>query len=74
MCYLERRGVRELLARTLPDWRTAPNQNPVVTVALASFATALTGGWRFAHVERPRSDDIVRAIFGVRGEAPPLRR
>jgi hypothetical protein len=66
MRYLERRGVPELLERALPDGRTSPNQIPVTSMALAFFATVLTGGRRFAHVERLRSDEVVKAILGAK--------
>jgi hypothetical protein len=65
MRYLEKRGVRQVLAQALPDGRTSPNQIPVLDIALALFATVLTGGRRFAHLERLRSDDVVQAILGV---------
>src|SRR6266852_92564 len=61
MRYLEQRGVRQVL----PDGRTSPNQIPVLDIALALFATVLTGGRRFAHVQRLRSDEVVQAILGV---------
>src|SRR5260370_22632233 len=64
MRYLEQRGVRQVLAHALPDGRTTPNQIPVVAVVLALFATVLTGGRRFAHVQRLRSDEVVQAIVG----------
>ncbi len=50
MRYLEKRGVGQVLAQTLPDGRTSPNQIPVLDIALALFATVLTGGRRFAHL------------------------
>jgi DDE family transposase len=65
MRYLEKRGVRQVLAQALPDGRTSPNQIPVLDIALALFATVLTGGRRFAHLERLRSDEVVQAILGV---------
>lgn len=65
MRYLEKRGVRQVLAQALPDGRTSPNQIPVLDMALALFATVLTGGRRFAHLERLRTDDVVQAILGV---------
>src|ERR1700739_3208491 len=65
MRYLERRGVRRVLEGALPDGRTSPNQIPVVDVVLAFFAGVLTGSRRFAHVERLRSDDVVRTILGL---------
>jgi len=65
MRYLEKRGVRQVLAQALPDGRTSPNQIPVLDMALALFATVLTGGRRFAHLERLRSDEVLPAILGV---------
>ena len=65
MRYLEKRGVRQVLAQALPDGRTSPNQIPVLDIALALFATVLTGGRRFAHLERLRTDYVVQAILGV---------
>jgi Transposase DDE domain group 1 len=65
MRYLEQLGVRQVLAHALPDGRTSPNQIPVVEVVLALFAAVLTGGRRFAHVERLRTDEVVQAILGV---------
>src|SRR5260370_4484181 len=61
---LEQRGVRQVLAQALPDGRTSPNQIPVLDIALALFVTVLTGGRRFAHLERLRSDEVVQAIVG----------
>lgn len=63
--YAERQGLRELLSRALPDGRTSPNQIPVVTLALSLFATVLTGGRRFAHVERLREDEVVKRFIGA---------
>lgn len=65
MRYLEKRGVRQVLAQALPDGRSSPNQIPVLDMVLALFATVLTGGCRFAHVERLRTDAVVQAILGV---------
>src|SRR6266446_1228333 len=65
MRYLEKRGIRQVLAQALPDGRSSPNQIPVLDIALALFATVLTGGRRFAHLERLRSDAVVQAILGV---------
>lgn len=64
--YFEAQGIRELLARALPDGRRSPNQIPVVTQVLALFATVLTGGRRFAHVERLREDEVVKRLLGAR--------
>jgi hypothetical protein len=63
--YLEKVGIRQLLERALPDGRTSPNQIPVVEMVLSLFATVLSGGRRFAHAERLRSDEVVGAILGV---------
>jgi hypothetical protein len=63
--YLEGQGIRGLLTRALPDGRRSPNQIPVVTMALSLMATVLTGGRRFAHVERLRADAVVRALLGA---------
>jgi hypothetical protein len=38
----------------------------VLEVMLALFAAVLTGGRRFAHVERLRTDEVVQAILGVK--------
>jgi hypothetical protein len=65
MRYLEKRGVRQVLAQALPDGRSSPNQIAVLDIALALFATVLTGGRRFAHLERLRSDAVVQTILGV---------
>ncbi len=64
--FFRRIGVGELLARVLPDGRVSPNQVAVVDQVLGLFATILTGGRRFAHMERLRCDEVVKAILGVR--------
>ncbi len=56
MRFLDHVGVPAVLRRCLPDGRTSPNQIPVVDMALAFMVSVLTGGRRFAHVERLRSD------------------
>ena len=58
-------GLRPLLRHALPDGRSSPNQIPAVTIVLAFFAAVLTGAKRFAHVERLRTDAVVRAILGL---------
>jgi hypothetical protein len=63
--YLEKVGIRGWLTRALPDGRSSPNQIAVVDIVLAFFATVLSGGKRFAHVERLRDDEVVRAVLGV---------
>lgn len=65
MRYFERRGVREVLQSALPDGRTSPNQIPVVDLVVAFLVAVLTGGRRFAHVERLRTDEVVQAILGL---------
>jgi len=65
MRYLERRGVRGVLESALPDGRTSPNQIPVVDMVLAFFAAVLSGSRRFAHIERLRSDEVVRTMLGL---------
>jgi hypothetical protein len=65
MRYFEARGVRQVLAAALPDGRTSPNQIPVVDLVLAFLAAVLSGGRRFAHVERLRTDEVVQAILGM---------
>ncbi len=64
--FFDRLGVREVLRQVLPDGRSSPNQIPVLDIVLSLFATVLTGGRRFAHVERLRNDAVVRAILGAR--------
>ena len=65
MRYFERRGVRQVLASALPDGRTSPNQIAVVDLVVAFLAAVLTGGRRFAHVERLRTDEVVQTILGL---------
>ena len=64
--FFDRLGVREVLSLVLPDGRRSPNQIPVLDIVLSLFVTVLTGGRRFAHVERLRSDEVVQAIVGAR--------
>ncbi|MFI5342317.1 MAG: IS1380 family transposase [Candidatus Methylomirabilales bacterium] len=63
--YFDQVGLRTLLQQALPDGRTSPNQIPAGEIILAFFAAVLTGAKRFAHVERLRADEVVRAILGV---------
>jgi hypothetical protein len=64
--FFDRLGVREVLSQVLPDGRSSPNQIPVLDIVLSLFVTVLTGGRRFAHVKRVRSDAVVQAIVGAR--------
>jgi len=63
--FFDREGLRPLLAAAVPDGRTSPNQIPVVDIVLALFAAVLTGGRRFAHVERLRADRFVQTVLGL---------
>lgn len=62
---IDRLEFRPLLREVLPDGRTSPNQVDVVDIVMGLWLTAATGGKRFAHVERLRGDDALRAIAGV---------
>jgi hypothetical protein len=64
--FFDKRGVRELLVRALPDGRTSPNQIPVADMVLSFLITVLTGARRFAHVERLREDETVHGVLGVK--------
>ena len=64
--FLDRLGVRSFLKSALPDGRRSPNQVPVVDMVLTLFATVLTGGGRFSHVERIRQDEVIRGVVGVK--------
>jgi len=55
----------ERLEMALPDGRTSPNQRSVREIALSLFATVLTGGSRFSHVERLRQDEVVRTALRI---------
>lgn len=63
--YFDRLRIRATLEQALPDGRTSPNQIAVTDLVLGLFATVLTGGRRFAHVERLRADEVVRTILGI---------
>src|SRR5260370_7688760 len=71
MRYLEKRGVRQVLAQALPDGRTSPNQIPVLDIALALFATVLTGGRRLAHPHRLRPPQHVHPTLALPPTPPP---
>lgn len=64
--FFDRLGVRRWLELALPDGRCSPNQIPVVDMVLTLFATVLTGGRRFGHVERNRHDEVLRGVLDVR--------
>lgn len=63
--FMEKVGVRDFLARALPDGRTSNNQVPVVDLATQFLATVLTGGSRFEHAERIKNDEVIRRILKV---------
>jgi hypothetical protein len=70
--YMDRLGVRELLRHGLADGRRSPNQVPVVDTVLAFLVGVLTGGRRFAHLERLRADEVIRGILGVQRMPAPM--
>jgi hypothetical protein len=70
--YMERLGVRELLRHALADGRTSPNQIPVIDTVVAFLVAVLTGGRRFAHLERLRADEVIRGILGVKRMPAPM--
>jgi hypothetical protein len=63
--FFEVLGVRQVLAKVLPDGRTSPNQVPVVDMAMELLVTILMGGRRFSHVERFRSDPVLPRMFDL---------
>lgn len=74
--FWDRIGLREALGAALPDGRTSPNQVRVVDQVLQLMVTVLIGGQRFEHVERVRSDEVVKQIVGAKrfGSASSLTR
>jgi len=70
--FLDRLGVRRFLKSALPNGRRSPNQVPVEDIALSLFATVLTGGGRFSHVERIRHDEVIRGVLGVKRVASAM--
>lgn len=63
--FSERVGMEEYLRAGLPDGRVSPNQVRPVDITKGLLATVLTGGFRFAHVDRLRGDEVIRAIVGA---------
>lgn len=63
--FFRRIELRELLSKALPDGRTSPNQRSVVDIAMSQILNVLTGGSRFAHVERLRFDQVLRTMFEI---------
>ena len=74
--FLAKVGVLAALERILPDGKKSPNRISSVDIVKALLATVLTGGNRFAHVERMRGDEVVRTALGAEriGGADTIRR
>ena len=74
--FAEKVGLYETLEKILPDKKESPNRISSVDIVKALMATVLTGGNRFAHVERMRGDEVVRTALGARriGGADTIRR
>ena len=64
------------LERVLPNAKTSPNQISSIDVVKTLYATVLSGGTRFAHVERVRGDEVIRQVMGAArvGSADTVRR
>ena len=69
-------GLFETLEKILPDKKTSPNRISSVDIVKGLMATVLTGGNRFAHVERMRGDEVIRTALGAErvGGADTIRR
>jgi hypothetical protein len=63
--YLDRIGMWGFANVALPDGRTSPNQVTPADIVRSLFATVLSGGTRFAHVDRIRQDEVIRCISGA---------
>jgi hypothetical protein len=74
--YGERVGFFRELGRVLPNVKTSPNQVSSLDVVKTLFATVLSGGNRFAHVDRVRGDEVIRQVMGAArvGSADTVRR
>jgi hypothetical protein len=74
--FARRVGFFDSLERVLPDKKISPNQVSSADVVRALYATVLTGGNRFAHVERVRQDEVIREVMASErvGSADTLRR
>ncbi len=74
--FAARVGVFEALEKILPDKKESPNRISSVDIVKALMATVLTGGNRFAHVERMRGDEVIRVAMDAErvGSADTLRR
>jgi hypothetical protein len=64
------------LERVLPNVKTSPNQVSSIDVVKTLYAAVLSGGNRFAHVERVRGDEVIRQVMGAArvGGADTVRR
>jgi hypothetical protein len=69
-------GLFEALEKILPDKKESPNRISSVDIVKTLMATVLTGGNRFAHVERMRGDEVIRTALGAArvGGADTIRR
>src|SRR5258708_37142465 len=72
----ERVGFFRELERVLPNVKTSPNQVSSSAVVKTLNAAVLSGGNRFAHVERIRGDEVVQQLMGAArvGGADTVRR
>ena len=69
--FMNKLGVRELLKRALPDGRKSNNLVPVVDMVMGFVALVLSGGSRFAHIERLRDDEVVARALGITRSPSP---
>ena len=69
-------GLFEALGKIVPDKKASPNKVSSIDIVKALMATVLTGGNRFAHVERVRGDEVIRTVLGAAriGGADTTRR
>lgn len=72
----EQVGFFRELERVLPNVKTSPNQISSMDVVKTLYAAVLSGGNRFAHVERIRGDEVIRQVMGAGrvGGADTVRR
>ena len=72
----EKVGFFGALERVLPNEKISPNQVRSIDVVKTLYAAVLSGGNRFAHVERVRGDEVIREVMGAArvGGADTVRR
>ena len=61
------------LARVMPNAKTSPNQVSSLDVVKTLFATVLSGGNRFADVDRIRGDEVIRRVMELHVWGVPTR-